>query len=196
MKRTYPFQQSVMSQKADMQNKYLLNAAQQTQEKLLLHLGSSYSGLNEEYVETIRQEYGSNVITQEKKDTVLKKILRSFVDPFTLVLLALALISLCTDVIFVSAENRDFTAVIIVLIMVFLSGSVRLIQEFRSGSAAEKLKELVKTTILVEREETGKQELPVCEIVRGDIIHLAAGDMIPADVRILTSKDLANPLKN
>ena len=73
MKRTYPFQQSVMSQKADMQNKYLLNAAQQTQEKLLLHLGSSYSGLNEEYVETIRQEYGSNVITQEKKDTVLKK---------------------------------------------------------------------------------------------------------------------------
>ena len=152
MKRTYPFQQSVMSQKADMQNKYLLNAAQQTQEKLLLHLGSSYSGLNEEYVETIRQEYGSNVITQEKKDTVLKKILRSFVDPFTLVLLALALISLCTDVIFVSAENRDFTAVIIVLIMVFLSGSVRLIQEFRSGSAAEKLKELVKTTILVERQ--------------------------------------------
>ena len=73
MKRTYPFQQSVMSQKADMQNKYLLNAAQQTQEKLLLHLGSSYSGLNEEYVETIRQEYGSNVITQEKKDTVFKK---------------------------------------------------------------------------------------------------------------------------
>ena len=47
MKRTYPFQQSVMSQKADMQNKYLLNAAQQTHEKLLLHLGSSYSGLNE-----------------------------------------------------------------------------------------------------------------------------------------------------
>ena len=64
--------------------------------------------------------------------------------------------------------------------MVFLSGSIRLIQEFRSGSAAEKLKELVKTTILVERgEETGKQELPVSEIVRGDIIrHLAAGDTI------------------
>lgn len=190
MKRTYPFKKSTMSQKTDMQNKYLLNAAQQTSEKLLLHLGSSYSGLNEEYVETMRQEYGSNVITQEKKDTVLKKILRPFVDPFTLVLLALALISLCTDVIFVSAENRDFTAVIIVLVMVFLSGSVRLIQEFRSGSAAEKLKELVKTTILVEREETGKQEIPVSEIVRGDIIHLAAGDMIPADVRILTSKDL------
>ena len=190
MKKIYPFRKNVMSQKTDIQNKHLLNAAQQTPEKLLLQLGSSYSGLNEAYVETVRQEYGSNSISQEKKDTILQKLLRSFVDPFTLVLLALALISLCTDVIFVSAENRDFTAVTIVLIMVLLSGIVRLVQELRSGSAAEKLKELVKTTVLVEREESGKQELPVSEIVRGDIIHLAAGDMIPADVRILSSKDL------
>ena len=58
-----------------MQNKYLLNAAQQTSEKLLLHLGSSYSGLNEEYVETMRQEYGSNVITQEKEGYRFKKII-------------------------------------------------------------------------------------------------------------------------
>ena len=55
MKRTYPFKKSAMSQKTDMQNKYLLNTAQQTSEKLLLQLGSSYSGLNEEYVQTMRQ---------------------------------------------------------------------------------------------------------------------------------------------
>ena len=190
MKRTYPFKKSAMSQKTDMQNKYLLNTAQQTSEKLLLQLGSSYSGLNEEYVQTMRQEYGRNIISQEKKDTIFKKLLRSFIDPFTLVLLSLALISFCTDVLFVGAEDRDFTAVIIVLIMVFLSGSLKFIQEIRSGNAAEKLKALVKTTVLVEREETGKQELPVSDIVQGDIIHLAAGDMIPADVRILSSKDL------
>lgn len=76
-----------------MQNKYLLNTAQQTSEKLLLQLGSSYSGLNEEYVQTMRQEYGHNIISQEKKDTIFKKLLRSFIDPFTLVLLSLALIS-------------------------------------------------------------------------------------------------------
>ena len=190
MKRTYPFKKSAMSQKTDMQNKYLLNTAQQTSEKLLLQLGSSYSGLNEEYVQTMRQEYGRNIISQEKKDTIFKKLLRSFIDPFTLVLLSLALISFCTDVLFVGAEDRDFTAGIIVLIMVFLSGSLKFIQEIRSGNAAEKLKALVKTTVLVEREETGKQELPVSDIVQGDIIHLAAGDMIPADVRILSSKDL------
>ena len=119
MKRTYPFKKSAMSQKTDMQNKYLLNTAQQTSEKLLLQLGSSYSGLNEEYVQTMRQEYGRNIISQEKKDTIFKKLLRSFIDPFTLVLLSLALISFCTDVLFVGAEDRDFTAVIIVLIMVF-----------------------------------------------------------------------------
>ena len=113
MKRTYPFKKSAMSQKTDMQNKYLLNTAQQTSEKLLLQLGSSYSGLNEEYVQTMRQEYGRNIISQEKKDTIFKKLLRSFIDPFTLVLLSLALISFCTDVLFVGAEDRDFTAVII-----------------------------------------------------------------------------------
>lgn len=53
-----------------------------------------------------------------------------------------------------------------------------------------KIESSSKTTVLVEREETGKQELPVSDIVQGDIIHLAAGDMIPADVRILSSKDL------
>ncbi len=72
MKRTYPFKKSAMSQKTDMQNKYLLNTAQQTSEKLLLQLGSSYSGLNEEYVQTMRQEYGRNIISQEKKDTIFK----------------------------------------------------------------------------------------------------------------------------
>ena len=70
-----------MSQKTDMQNKYLLNTAQQTSEKLLLQLGSSYSGLNEEYVQTMRQEYGRNIISQEKKDTIFKNyygLYRSF----------------------------------------------------------------------------------------------------------------------
>ena len=72
MKRIYSFKKSAMSQKTDMQNKYLLNAAQQISEKLLLHLSSSYSGLNEEYVETMLKEYRSNIISQEKISTVLK----------------------------------------------------------------------------------------------------------------------------
>lgn len=190
MKKRYVLKKTALSQQTDIRNQQLLQAAQKTPDELLTSMGSSYSGLNQDLVEISREQHGSNIITQEKKNTVFKKLFRSFFDPFTLVLLALALISFLTDVVFVSAEKRDFTAVIIVLVMVLISGSVRFIQEFRSGNAAKKLKEMVKTTIAVEREENGTSELPVSEIVCGDIIHLAAGDMIPADIRILNSIDL------
>ena len=190
MKKLFLFKKTVPAQKAQVHNDLLLNAARLSPEELLRRTGASRSGLSTAQAETLRHKYGSNVIAQEKKDAVWRKLLRAFADPFILVLVVLALVSLCTDVMFVSAQSRDFTAVIIVSVMVLLSGSIRFVQELRSGSAAKKLKELVRTTILVQRQDTGKQELPVTEIVPGDLIHLAAGDMIPADVRILSCKDL------
>ncbi|MEG1070157.1 MAG: hypothetical protein RSE27_08115, partial [Ruthenibacterium sp.] len=71
-----------------------------------------------------------------------------------------------------------------------VSGTLRFVQETRSNKAAEKLSAMVKTTIAVQREPDGKIEIPLKDVVVGDIIHLAAGDMIPADVRILQAKDL------
>ena len=74
--------------------------------------------------------------------------------------------------------------------MVFISGSLRFVQESRSGNAAEKLLSLITTTCTVTRQYRPKAEIPLEDVVIGDIIHLSAGDMIPADARILEAKDL------
>ena len=72
--------------------------------------------------------------------------------------------------------------------MVMISGLLRFIQETRSNHSAEKLKEMVHTTATVARGKEGRKEIPLAEIVPGDIIFLAAGDMIPADVRVITCR--------
>jgi len=173
--------------------KRLLNAAGKTPDIVLIQYDTSYEGFNPEKVEDMREEHGANAITRQKKDTLLKRLMEAFVNPFTIVLFVLAVISFATD---------DLPAAIIVLSMVTISGLLRFVQEFRSGKAAERLTEMVETTVAVQRkieeddddedEEavSEKREIPMDEVVVGDVIHLAAGDMIPADVRILQAKDL------
>lgn len=170
--------------------KRLLSAALKNPDTLLIQYDTTYQGFDEEKVEDMRDEYGKNEITHQKKDSVFKRLLEAFVNPFTIVLFALAVISLFTN---------DIPAVIIVLSMVTISGFLRFVQEIRSGRAAEKLSEMVETTVTVQRlitdEETEEQtsykfDIPLDELVVGDVIYIAAGDMIPADVRILQAKDL------
>ncbi len=105
-------------------------------------------------------------------------------------MIALAIVSAFTDIILVSPQDMDFTTVVIIVTMVLISGILRYIQETRSGNAAEKLLEMIETTANVERVDEGAKEIPLDEIVVGDIIHLSAGDMIPADIRIIQAKDL------
>ena len=75
-------------------------------------------------------------------------------------------------------------------LMILLSSLIRFWQEYRSNRAAERLKSMIKTTALVLRQDQGKKEIDIKELVPGDIVFLSAGDMIPADCRILQSKDL------
>ena len=168
----------------------LLAAAAQDTQSLFDTYETGYNGYDEEHVEQMREYYGENKITHQKGDSLLKRIFDAFVNPFTVVLFVIAAISLVTDVLLVPATEADYTAFIIILSMVMVSGLMRFVQEERSGHAAEKLSEMVETTIAVEREGLGKAEIPIDEVVVGDIIHLAAGDMVPADVRILQAKDL------
>ncbi|MEG1069950.1 MAG: HAD-IC family P-type ATPase, partial [Ruthenibacterium sp.] len=170
--------------------KRLLEAAAMNREKLLLQYKTSWGGYTETMVEMMRARYGKNQITHQKSDSLFKRLLCAFVNPFTAVLFVLALISIVTDVIIVAPADRDFTSVIIVLTMVLVSGTLRFVQETRSNKSAEKLSAMVKTTTAVQRQPDGKIEIALSEVVVGDIIHLAAGDMIPADVRILQAKDL------
>ncbi len=166
----------------------LIKFGKMEKELLLKEMNTSLSGYRDAYAKELKEKYGSNEISQEKPETVFSRLITAFINPFTIVLIALALISVFTDVILVAQKDRSFKTVIVIVLMVTISGFLRFIQETRSNNAAEILKTMVYTTATVERE--GKKEVNLIDIVPGDIVYLAAGDMIPADVRILTSKDL------
>ena len=168
-----------------------LKLASKLDEKdILKKYNTSYLGYEDREVELMREEYGKNEISYKKDDSILKRLLEAFINPFTIILLMLAIVSFFTDIIMPEYGKKDGTSVIIVTLMVLVSGILRFIQESKSNKAAEKLGEMVETTINVSRSGKGKIEIPIKEVVVGDIINLAAGDMIPADVRILNAKDL------
>ncbi len=170
-------------------NSRLQFAATEEQEVLLKKLGTSAQGLLEPEVEKARGKYGDNKITHEKKISLFKRVCAAFINPFTAILFGLAAVSAFTDIILAEAGEADPMTVIIIVTMVLISGLLRFVQETRSGNAAESLLKMIKTTTCVERMGT-ETELPLEEVVVGDIVHLAAGDMIPADMRILFAKDL------
>ncbi|MGG7161183.1 magnesium-translocating P-type ATPase [Clostridium baratii] len=166
----------------------LMDASRTNIEQLYLKMDTSEKGLDESRVDILRDQFGLNEISHEKKDSVGKKLFEAFINPFTIVLFVLGIISLFTDVILVPKDQRDYSSVVIICIMVTISGVLRFVQELRSSKAAEELKAMVHTTVDVER--NGRKEISLQELVPGDIVYLAAGDMIPADVRIIRAKDL------
>ena len=147
-------------------------------------------GISEEKVEEQREKYGENVVDRGKKKFIIRRIVEAFIDPFTLVLVVLAIVSFITDIAMAQPGDSDWMTVIIIMTMVIISGVLRFVQEERSGKAADSLLEMIETTTNIERIETGQEEIPLDEVVVGDIVHLAAGDMIPADIRVLRCKDL------
>lgn len=147
-------------------------------------------GLDEAEVRRMRARYGENRISHREKESLFSRLCGVFVNPFTAILAALALVSLCTDVIFTEDGDGDWMTVVIIVTMVMISGVLRFVQETRSGNAAARLSRMVRTTVTVERMPEGRCEIPLEEVVTGDLVRLAAGDMIPADVRILRAKDL------
>lgn len=186
----------------------LLEIARKTPDAVIQER-SAPGGLDEEMIQDRRERFGINKITRQQQKSMLKRLLGSFVDPFTCILLLLAAVSFVTDVLLAAHGERNVMTVAIVLTMVLVSGFLRFIQETRSGNAAARLSEMANTTATVERkrpvdeEEDGdagdpdrpkaaseRREIPLEEIVVGDIVHLSAGDMVPADVRILRAKDM------
>ena len=181
----------------DEQNRRLEDAATNSTKGVLKELRTTLCGLDTEAVSKSRAQYGSNKVTHEKKKSLAKRLVDAFVNPFTAILFCLALVSTITDMIFPyfslfdsTPEDFDCLTVVIILTMVIISGTLRFVQESRSGNAAEKLLAMITTTCTVTRKNQEKAEIPMDELVVGDIVHLSAGDMIPADVRILESKDL------
>ena len=157
---------------------------------LLSQLKTREKGLDFVDVEMLSEQYPSNEISHEKPKPWYTQLASAFINPFTLVLLVIAIVSFLTSYVFAAPGDKSLTAVIVIVVLVLISGGLRFFQEFRSGKEAEGLRSLVKTTATVIRRETGREEINMADILPGDIVVLSAGDMIPADVRILKAKDL------
>jgi P-type Mg2+ transporter len=131
------------------------------------------------------REYGPNIVAQERKATLLQELWGRARNPLNALLLALAAASYFLG---------DVRAAIMIALMVALATGIAFIQEHRSNEAAARLRAMVKTTASVKRQtargEGGFSEVPIEKLVPGDIVRLSAGDMIPADLRLVEAKDL------
>ena len=149
-------------------------------EELFAKLQTSQQGLTEDEALRRLDEYGYNEPAKKKKRTIALQILSRFLNPLVIVLLIIAGFSLFFG---------EKISAILVIIMAFISVFLSFIQEYRAGREAEKLREMVRTTATVHRNGKPK-EVNIREIVPGDVVDLFAGDMIPADLRIVSCKDL------
>ncbi len=146
----------------------------------LERLATSAAGLTAEEAERRLEEYGANTVVEEHRQGWTKLLLMAVVNPLVILLAALAVIAYVTE---------DMRTAVVITAMVLLGVILRFIQEYRADNAAARLKAMIRITTAVMRD--GKAvEIPMEEVVPGDIIQLAAGDMIPADVRLLACKDL------
>jgi Mg2+-importing ATPase len=183
-------------------NQSLVKASYSPIEPLLAELGTHLDGLSETQAELIRSHVGTNEVEHEKRMPIWLHLWICYKNPFSLLLTVLAAISYFTE---------DIEAAIVISAMVVLATFMRFVQEARSNSAADKLKEMVSNTATILRRDPAqdaaeearnyfhvvlhpkgprKVEVPIKQIVPGDVVLLSAGDMIPADLRVLSAKDL------
>src|ERR1035441_5124564 len=148
-------------------------------EEALARLGVTENGLSDEQIETAREEYGSNILSHRKEAGIVMELLQRCRNPLVIQLLVICVVSLLMG---------DVRAATVVGAMVLLSVVLAYVQEHRSSKAVEKLNAMVQTNSLVMR--GGKEcDIPIAEIVPGEIVILQAGALIPADLRLISAKD-------
>lgn len=161
-------------------SKELLESAYSDPSVVLEKLGTNSNGLPETELEPRLEKYGPNEVASEKKQTWLGRLWDNIKNPLVILLVVLGIISFLTG---------DLRATTMILIMVLLGIILRYVQESRADHAAEQMRAMVNTTATVVR--AGRHtEIPLKELVPGDIVLLSAGDLVPADVRLLSAKDL------
>jgi len=158
----------------------LNEAARQASEEVLQTLGASLAGLTEQEATARLQHFGPNEVAQERKHEWLHRLWVAVRNPLVILLTILATVSYATG---------DLRAGTVMLLMVILGVTLRFVQETKANTAAAKLKAMIKVTATVVRAGQTR-EIPLQDLVPGDIVKLSAGDMIPGDVRLLAAKDL------
>lgn len=162
-----------------------VNAAQTNPHHLLNELDTHPYGLTAGQARQRRRQFGPNEIAHDCTPAWYRQLFRAFNSPFVYLLLVLAIAAWAT---------RDQRGAALLLGIVLLSGVLRFAREYRSSRAAEKLRALVETTATVSRYDDllpaeRRQEVPIRQLVPGDVVHLAPGDMVPADVRLLQASN-------
>ena len=145
------------------------------------------AGLTSDEALHLLNTYGLNELKQAKEKKWYNYFFSSLFSPFNVILLGITLVLFYTDVILTSPPS--YANIIVIAILVSVSTLLEFTQEYRSNKAASKLRNLVATTTTVLRDGK-KVKIPIKEVVLGDVCILSAGDMIPADLRIIESKDL------
>jgi Mg2+-importing ATPase len=147
---------------------------------VLKDLGSQLGGLTQSEADVRLKQVGTNEIAREKRQSALMRFLSNVKNPLVLLLMVLGVLSYLTG---------DLRATVVIFVMVVLGVVLRFFQEMRADNAAAKLQAMVSNKATLVRD--GKEaEVSLKLLVPGDIIRLAAGDMVPADVRVLSAKDL------
>jgi P-type Mg2+ transporter len=158
----------------------LLEVSVSKPDEVFQRLQTSDQGLNQAEAARRLTEYGPNVVAQDKRHSRLRLLGKALVNPLVILLSILAVISALTG---------DLRAATVMAAMVVLGVVLRFVQEARADTAAAKLKAMIRVNATVVRDGATK-EIPLAHLVPGDVVHLAAGDMIPADVRLISCKDL------
>lgn len=148
------------------------------------------SGLSSDEVERRQAQYGRNEVEHERRKNPVTMFIRAFINPFIGILTLLIVVSYVLDVWTAAPEEKEWTTILIIATMILLSVIIRFCQDWRASRSSEALRKMVKNTCSVKRAGREVEELPIEELVPGDIVTLAAGDMIPADVRVIETKDL------
>jgi P-type Mg2+ transporter len=152
--------------------------------EVLRSLGTSPNGLTEPAAATRLEQYGPNEVAQEKKHNWLYRLYIAALNPLVILLMLLAAVTFAT-----AESSSDYLGGGVMLAMVVLGLSLRFIQETKADNAAARLKAMIKVTATVLRDGQTK-EVPLQELVPGDVVKLSAGDMIPGDARLISAKDL------
>jgi Mg2+-importing ATPase len=148
-------------------------------DQLMETLHTSLQGLSSREVESRRASYGPNAVVRQKKLAAFRQFAAQFKNPLIIILFLAAVLSVFLG---------EFVDAMIIIVIVVLSVFIDFFQEYRAERAVDLLKEKISTTATVIR-DGARQDVPLLELVPGDIISLSAGDIVPADARVILARD-------
>ncbi len=166
--------------------KRLFELSSLAKEELFVRINSSVLGLTDRQVDERQEEYGLNIITSGTSSTAFTRLKEAVINPFNIVLFAIIIITILTDIFF--EISADWATVIIMFLLISISSGIAFFQGERSNNAASELSKMIINKADVIRNNVPK-EISIDELVVGDVVKLSAGDMIPADVYFTSTKD-------